>query len=96
MVTLDEYMKTIPLEYNFINMDVQGYELEVMRGAMNTLDKIDYIISEVNKEELYENCVRVDRLDNFLSKFGFKRVETNWEGVTWGDALYIKDKKDES
>jgi FkbM family methyltransferase len=94
MTTLDDYLSRLPIEFNFINMDVQGYELEVMKGSVKTLEKIDYIISEVNKEELYENCVRVEQLDEFLSRFEFKRVETTWEGVTWGDALYIKDKQE--
>ena len=79
------------LKYNFINIDVQGYELEVFKGSLRTLESIDYIISEVNRAELYENCTNVYELDNFLSLYGFKRVETSWEGVTWGDALYIKN-----
>jgi len=76
--------------YNFLNIDVQGYELEVFKGASKTLENIDYIISEVNRDEVYENCPHVDELDTYLSQFNFKRVETNWAGDIWGDALYIK------
>jgi len=76
--------------YNFLNIDVQGYELEVFKGASKTLENIDYIISEVNRDEVYENCPHVDELDTYLSQFNFKRVETNWAGSIWGDALYIK------
>lgn len=74
--------------YNFISIDVQGYELEIFKGAVNTLKHINYIITEVNRDELYENCVQVNELDEFLKDF--KRVETNWIGETWGDAFYIK------
>jgi FkbM family methyltransferase len=77
-------------KYNFINVDVQGYELEVFKGAFETLKNIDYIISEVNKDEVYENCAHVDDLDSYLNQFNFQRVETNWIGGTWGDAFYIK------
>ena len=77
-------------KYNFINIDVQGYELEVFKGANTVLKNIDYIISEVNKDEVYENCPHVDELDEYLSQFYFRRVETDWAGETWGDALYIK------
>jgi FkbM family methyltransferase len=77
-------------QYNFLNIDVQGYELEVFKGAFGTLKNIDYIISEVNRDEVYENCPHVDELDEYLSQFGFKRVETDWAGGIWGDALYIK------
>lgn len=77
-------------KYNFINIDVQGYELEVFKGTNTVLKNIDYIISEINRDEVYENCPYVDDLDKYLSQFNFKRVETNWAGDTWGDALYIK------
>ena len=80
------------IKVNFLNIDVQGYELEVLKGAVKTLTKIDYIYSEVNRKELYENCVIVNDLDKFLDFFGFIRCETKWWNNvgTWGDALYIK------
>lgn len=78
------------LKYNFIAIDVQGYELEVFKGAFNTLKNIDYIVSEVNRDEVYENCPHIDELDSYLNQFNFKRVETEWVGDIWGDALYIK------
>ena len=79
--------------HNFILIDVQGYELEVFKGGSEYLNYVDYIISEVNRDELYKNCARVEELDEYLSKYGFERVETNWVGRTWGDAFYIKNKK---
>lgn len=77
-------------QYNFLNIDVQGYELEVFKGAFETLKNVDYIISEVNRDEVYENCPHIDELDEYLFQFKFKRVETNWAGGIWGDALYVK------
>jgi FkbM family methyltransferase len=77
-------------KYNFINIDVQGYELEVLKGSFNLLKNIDYIISEVNNDEVYENCAKVEELDSFLNQFNFQRTETNWIGGMWGDAFYIK------
>jgi len=91
MITLDSFVKENNLKgYNFINIDVQGYELEVFKGSTQTLKYVDCIISEVNRAEMYEGCTSVYELDEFLSEYGFERVETSWEGVTWGDALYIK------
>lgn len=78
-------------EYNFLNLDVQGYELEVLKGAEKTLYSIDYIITEINRVHLYKNCALVSDLDFYLSAYNFKRVETNWAGDTWGDAFYIKN-----
>lgn len=76
---------------NFINIDVQGYELEVFKGAEKTLKNIDYIMSEINRDNVYENCVRVEELKDYLSKFEFKLVEEYWAGGTWGDGLFIKN-----
>ena len=87
---LDEIMdgKT----FNFLNIDVQGYELEVLKGAVKCLENVYYIIVEVNRGELYEGCPMVEDIDDFLSEFGFSRVETEWRHnrEKWGDALYVK------
>ena len=79
-------------EYNFINIDVQGFELEVFKGSEKTLETIDYIISEINKTHLYENGAILDELISFLSKYNFELVETSWDGGTWGDGFFVKKK----
>lgn len=87
---LDEIMQHTGFQGNLLVMDVQGYELEVLKGAPETLQHIDYIYTEVNRDEVYEGCAKVWELDAFLKDF--TRVETDWSGRTWGDALYIKNK----
>ncbi len=77
-------------KFNFINIDVQGYELEVFKGGSDFLNTIDYVMAEVNRAELYSGCAKVEELDTFLGTYGFERVETTWAGGTWGDAFYIK------
>ena len=89
MIRLDDC--EIESECNLINIDVQGYELEVLKGASKTLEKVDYVYTEINRAEVYENAPHVDELDAFLAPYGFKRVETDWSGDTWGDAFYIKE-----
>ena len=76
---------------NFINMDVQGFELEVLKGGKKTLEHVDYVYCEVNRDEVYENNALVEELDEFLGEYGMKRVETDWAGEIWGDALYIRE-----
>jgi FkbM family methyltransferase len=87
--TLDSYKYK---KYNFLNMDVQGYELEVLKGSKRTLEKIDYVYCEVNRAEVYENNAMIEEIDNYLSNYNFSRVETDWAGKLWGDALYIKNR----
>lgn len=93
MITLDSYFAINQNHnYNFINMDTQGYELEVLKGASKTLEKIDAVYTEVNNAEVYENNALIQEIDEFLSSYNLTRVETDWMGVTWGDAFYINQK----
>lgn len=85
--TLDQFEITT---CNFINMDVQGYELEVLKGGSKTLKNIDYVYCEVNRDEVYENNALIEEIDEYLQKYDIIRVETDWSGGTWGDALYVK------
>lgn len=85
---LDEITSHLATRGNLLVMDVQGFELEVLKGATQTLKQIDYIYTEVNRDEVYEGCARVEQLDDYL--IDFTRVETNWGGGTWGDAWYIR------
>ena len=94
-IRLDDYVqeKNVNLQvYNFINMDVQGYELQVLKGATKTLESIQHVMTEINFEHLYENCVLADELDSFLNQFGFKRLFTAPTECGWGDAFYSKVK----
>lgn len=76
-----------PADCDMLVMDVQGYELEVLRGAQESLKNFKWVYTEVNRDETYEGCARVEEIDAFLSDF--QRVETSWLGI-WGDALYIR------
>jgi FkbM family methyltransferase len=79
-------------KFELINLDVQGVELEVLIGLGNRVDEAKYIYTEVNKEELYNNCSLITDLDKFLCSFEFKRIVTRWvKGAGWGDALYVKN-----
>jgi FkbM family methyltransferase len=88
MIRLDDYIEN-PSLYNFLNIDVQGYELEVLKGSEKLLNHVDYIISEINKEEVYENCALVGELIQYLESYRFKLVEQSWDGGSWGDGLFI-------
>jgi FkbM family methyltransferase len=75
---------------NMLNLDVQGAELLVLKGAENILQNIKYIYTEVNDEELYIGCALIKQLDEYLNSKGFERILTKMTDFKWGDALYIK------
>jgi hypothetical protein len=78
-----------PEKYNFWNFDIQGVELMALKGATNYIKYIKAIQIEVNTEELYKDCALIGEIDNFLTSYGFKRVNTDIGRNGWGDALYI-------
>ena len=79
------------IEYNFLNLDIQGAELKALKGMEEYLNKVDYIYTEVNSDYVYEKCAIVTELDDYLKQFNLFRVETKWcQDFRWGDAFYIR------
>lgn len=79
-------------QVNFLNIDIQGYELEALKGSEYSLkNNIHYILIEINRKPLYKNSVLIDELDNYLESWGFMRVETRWasSNIPWGEAFYL-------
>jgi len=79
-----------PSFFNFMNIDVQGAELLVLKGSTGILDNIDFIYSEVNERHLYKDCALVHEIDEFLNPYVFVRNFTKMTQFGWGDALYVK------
>ena len=78
--------------YNFLNIDIQGYELEALKGMTKQLKFVDFIYVEVNFCELYKGCPNISEMDDFLLNFSFLRVGTIKTKGGWGDAIYAKEK----
>ena len=93
-VTRMDRIITQPHHYNLISIDVQGFELEVLKGAgEHILRHIEAVCCEVNRAEVYEENAMVEEIDRYLNDFGFERVSTVWAGGTWGDALYCRNNR---
>ncbi len=78
---------------NFVNLDIQGVELKALKSMESYLHSIDYIYTEVNTEEVYKNCDKMQDITDYLSIFNFKLADARiYKQFGWGDAFYIKDK----
>ena len=82
-----EYDDTL---YDHLHIDTQGYELEVLRGAIGSLGCIKTIQVEVYREELYEGCPMIDEVVGFLFGYGFILESVKWRSETWGDCYLRK------
>lgn len=92
-VTIDTFFERTLLDmskYDYWNFDIQGAEMMALKGASKALQFPKAIYLEVNTEEVYKGCAKMDEIDTFLKKYGFVRVETNITEYGWGDALYVK------
>ena len=79
------------INYNFLNLDIQGTELKALKGMEEYLPNVDYIYTEVNSDYVYKDCALIGELDEYLLQFGLYRVQTEWCGdYRWGDAFYIR------
>jgi FkbM family methyltransferase len=56
---------------DIIKLDVQGFELEVLKGAGKYLNKVSYLIVEVSFKKYYYGQPLFLDIANYLSGFGF-------------------------
>lgn len=79
------------MKFNIVVMDIQGAELEALKGMGQLLDAAKIAYLEVNKRKLYKGIPMIEELDSGLKGRGFRRLVTSWEkGKGWGDAVYVK------
>jgi FkbM family methyltransferase len=85
----------IPIQkLNFVNLDIQGVELRALKSMEKYLEHVDYIYTEVNTEEVYKDCAKIDQIDEYLKQFNFVRADARiYQQYGWGDAIYIKQNK---
>lgn len=80
--------------YNFLNVDVEGAGLDVLRGGPRMLEATDYLYIEVQTDNVYDGAPLLPEYDAFLQET-FRRVELGIvEGQGWGDAFYVRRSKE--
>ena len=75
--------------YDHWVIDVQGAELQVLHGAINSLPSCKSLLVEVSRANHYEGGANYEDLCNFLRRFGFKPLWEPQEGFH-GNLLFLK------
>lgn len=71
--TLDSLLPQLRLRKNVLaKLDVQGYELNALRGGEEALSQIDILVVETSFYRLYENQPLFDDIYGYLRKRNFK------------------------
>jgi FkbM family methyltransferase len=99
-ITLDDFADTNRIDYvDFLKIDTQGTELDILLGGRKLLNRISIISAEVEFVELYQGQKLFDDVVRELSNFGFRFVDFN-EGDRvgpsvgkriWANALFVRD-----
>ena len=82
-----------PRRVGVLKMDVQGNELEALKGAVRILRIVTIVLLEVAFVPYYEGCPLIGDLDCFMQVHGFKRsafYPSVYPNI-WADAMYVPD-----
>jgi FkbM family methyltransferase len=81
-----------------LKMDVQGYELEVLRGGSNVLQNSVFVESEMALGEIYKDGACFDQLVTLfydaglrMASFQPEHVDPQTGATTWGDGIFVRD-----
>ena len=73
--TVDRVAQQLNAKFDVIKLDVQGAELDVLKGATNSLAHTLAIDIEVEFCELYKDQPLFDQVFSFLRKSGFEFID---------------------
>ena len=79
---------------SLLKIDVQGYELDVLKGFRNKLSYFNYILIEISHIEMYEHQPLFDKVDKYIKSKNFTLFSVNNEifkngKIIQADYLYI-------
>jgi FkbM family methyltransferase len=92
-IKLDTYCRTFQVP-DILWIDVQGHELNVLKGAFSIINKVSLIYIEVSIwEPIYVKGCVASEIKDFLKNFGFELIQlgTDFSNGT-GNALFSKKK----
>lgn len=88
--TLDNILIKNKLKNCLLKIDVEGFELNVLKGSIKKLKEIDFVLIENQFGKHYENA-DFKKVDNFLKKNNFKSIKKFiFPFLHYQDILYKK------
>jgi FkbM family methyltransferase len=72
--TVDAVAKALRLQPTVLKLDVEGYELEVLRGAMASLPGTEAVVVEINESTSHEGLKRKEEIFHLLQDHQFRHA----------------------
>lgn len=92
VTTLDAWAKKNNVSYiDFLWLDLQGMEYQVLKNSPEILSTVRVIVTEVNFKPLYNGCTLYSTIKSFLEEQGFTEILMKKEHPTFGDSVFVRN-----
>jgi len=83
-------------QYDFLNIDTEGSELDILIGFEKYLDHINVIDLETSYDDRHRSGADHNKIVDWLRQHNFelKEMSLSYETQGWGDAVFVRSNKD--
>jgi len=83
-------------QYDFLNIDVEGAELEILKGFEDNLKYINMIFLETSLNDRNKTGASHDAIVEWLRVRGFKlrEMSDSYQQEGWGDSIFLRNDRE--
>ena len=97
LITLDALLEAYKdfQQLDFLKLDVQGYELEILKGASALLQHTEFVLMETSFIPINQGCPLILEVMAFMDSRGFRTIDfcsqvRRKDGTLWAaDLLFV-------
>lgn len=99
LITLDSLLANYPAyqKVGFLKLDVQGYELDVLKGASKLLEQTEFALMEASLIPINQGCPLISEIIEFMTARNFRLLDfcsqiRRKDGALWQtDLLFVNN-----